>query len=177
MPAQGIHPKLRRANSVLADVLKLQRRDCYYCDRPAQPSLALEIALHDPKSVVWKNYKTKQWVAKVIEVPRCEQCYDIDQGRGRSTSWIVVAALIGGAIGLASGILTFDIHESDALPVILAALGLVLPILFFAPRVRARVAEKGSYRKRTNPEVHYEPVKHLLDAGWKHVALPHAIVG
>jgi hypothetical protein len=144
----------------------LHSKACFYCDQPAVPDLALEVSMHNPKTTVWRGNK-KQWVTANIQVPRCEQCFKVDQKQKRYGAAYIFFSLLLGAAGLMLGIVTYDIHKSDALPIILAVLGFGSVLAFYAFRLRALLRSEGHGRLRVNPMINYEPIQYLTSKGWR----------
>ena len=144
----------------------LHSKGCFYCDQPAVPDLALEVLMHDPRTTI-SSINSKKWVTATIKVPRCEQCFNVDQKQKRYGAAYLFFSLLLGAAGLMLGIFTYDIHKSDALPIILAVLGFGSVLAFYAFRLRALLRSEAQGRLRANPKITYEPIQYLTSKGWR----------
>ncbi|MEX2160283.1 MAG: hypothetical protein WD751_00050 [Anaerolineales bacterium] len=148
-----------------ASTLQSKNNRCYFCQGTADGE-GLKVVLHDPKTVQ-HGIAMRKWVTTTISVPRCKRCANVDKAlKGYQTAFLV-SALALMAIGTIAGIATYDMHQMDSLPIILAVVGFLCALAIFIARVRKLFRVKRASGSATMAYLNYAPVKYLQENGWK----------
>jgi hypothetical protein len=148
-----------------ASDLQLKNNNCFFCNRSANGN-GLKVQLYDPKTVQ-HSLALKKWHTTTITVPRCKRCANVDETLKRYQTRYLFSALIFMAVGAIIGIVTYDIHQMDILPVISAVVGFLFSLTIFIFRVRKLIKIKGSSGSTSMQYLNYAPIQYLQERGWK----------